>query len=51
MLALIQEPILHGFVLGLKGMIMSLAQGEERSIKMAMIMAPAASKGLFVQQK
>lgn len=47
MLTLIKEPLLQGFVLSLKGMVMSLLEGESRSIKMAMLLSPAAAKGLL----
>ena len=49
MLLMIKDPLLRGFVLGLKGMIESLAEGRANSIKMAMLLSPAAAKGLLTQ--
>jgi hypothetical protein len=51
MLNLIKEPLLRGFVLSLKGMVMSMMEGEGRSIKMAMILSPFAAKGLLSQSQ
>ena len=46
MLISIREPLLKGFVLSLKGMIESLSEGQGRSIRYAMLLAPAAARGL-----
>jgi hypothetical protein len=50
MLMLVQEPLLRGFIFSLKGMIESLGEGEAQSIKLAMLLCPAATKPL-VQSK
>lgn len=50
MLMILREPLLKGFVLSLKGMIESLSEGQGRSIRHALMLAPAAARNL-VQSK